>query len=79
MCKLYINLAETLIEVARLTKAAREIRREGERRRRNAALPNSRDMGYEDFKLLIEAAEDHIRGLVADWREQQLQRGGNDW
>jgi hypothetical protein len=78
MCKSYINLAETLVEVARLTKATREIRREGERRRRGAALPNSQDMGYEDFKLLIKAAEDHIRGLVADWCEQQLLRGENN-
>lgn len=72
------NLADTLVEVARLTKATREIRREGERRRRGAALPNSQDMGYEDFKQLIEAAENHVRDLVVDWCERQLQRVGNN-
>lgn len=78
MSKSDTTVAETLVEVARLTKATREIRREGERRRRQVALLNAGDMGYENFQQLIEAAENHVRDLVIDWCEQQLQRGGNN-
>jgi hypothetical protein len=54
------HLTDTLAEVARLSKAAREIRRNWARRVR---IHDS----HEDFKQLIDAAEEHIHSLVSDW------------